>query len=412
MGSLSGMLGTAGGMNGTGIQAPTNPVSAKQLEDAYGAAQSGLTQQQAFTNAVNPGGTQALQSQQQLLSQLQQGAQGQGPNPALAQLAQTTGANAANQAALMAGQRGSSANPALMARQAAMQGAGMQQQATGQAATLAAQQQLAQQQALAAQQAQMVGQQSNATNAYTNATQNEQSNLLGGTAAANQNRTQLAGQVMGQQGNMIGNIMGGIGSGLMMKAEGGEIQRYAEGAAPVQATDSIQSAVSGPKSSIGKAMQEVSTSQDPLGAGANKLGQGIGTGIKSLMTSAPPQGTVSGTAIGAGGGLKSNYGTDKYAHGGKVPALVSPGERYLSPDKVAKVAQGASPMAEGKKVPGKPKVTGAKDSYANDTVKADLDEGGIVIPRSVTQAKDAEKKAIAFVRAVLAKKGGHMPKKS
>ncbi len=96
------------------------------------------------------------------------------------------------------------------------------------------------------------------------------------------------------------------------------------------------------------------------------------------------------------------------AKGGKVPAMVSPGEKYLPPQAVEAVKQGANPMKEGKTVPGKPKVGGAKNDYANDTVKAELDEGGIVLPRSVTQAKDSDKKAEQFVLAVLAKHG-HKP---
>jgi hypothetical protein len=57
-------------------------------------------------------------------------------------LSQATGANTANQAALMAGQRGSGANAGLMARQAAQQGAANQQNSAGQAATMQANQSL------------------------------------------------------------------------------------------------------------------------------------------------------------------------------------------------------------------------------------------------------------------------------
>ena len=74
-----------------------------------------------------------------------------------------------------------------------------------------------------------------------------------------------------------------------------------------------------------------------------------------------------------------------------------------------KVEHGANPMEVGKTVPGKPKVAGAKNSYANDTVPATLDEGGIVLPRSVTKAKDPSKEAAKFVAAIMAKKG-KMPK--
>jgi hypothetical protein len=98
------------------------------------------------------------------------------------------------------------------------------------------------------------------------------------------------------------------------------------------------------------------------------------------------------------------------AQGGQVPALLSPGEKYLAPDKVAKVANGADPMREGKTVPGKPKVGGAKNDYANDTVKATLQEGGIVLPRSVTQSKNPHWAAKKFVEEVMAKKHGLKPR--
>jgi hypothetical protein len=68
-------------------------------------------------------------------------------------------------------------------------------------------------------------------------------------------------------------------------------------------------------------------------------------------------------------------------------------------------------MEAGEKIPGKPKVGGAKNSYANDTVPKSLDVGGIVLPRSVTQAKDPHAAAHKFVSAILAKKGIPMPKK-
>jgi len=94
------------------------------------------------------------------------------------------------------------------------------------------------------------------------------------------------------------------------------------------------------------------------------------------------------------------------AEGGPVQALVSPGEKYLPPQAVNEVAQGKkSPISAGETIPGKPKVSGAKNSYANDTVPKTLQEGGIVLPRSVTQSKDPAKAAHAFVSAILARKG-------
>lgn len=93
------------------------------------------------------------------------------------------------------------------------------------------------------------------------------------------------------------------------------------------------------------------------------------------------------------------------AKGGKVPALVSPGERYLNKEEATEVAQGKKQaITAGEIIPGKAKVSGAKNSYANDTVSKTLEEGGVVLPRSVTQAPDKAKKADAFVKAVLSRK--------
>ena len=101
------------------------------------------------------------------------------------------------------------------------------------------------------------------------------------------------------------------------------------------------------------------------------------------------------------------------AKGGKVPAMVSPGEKYLKPQDVEKVKRGANPMKVGETIPGKPRVGGAKNSYANDTVPKTLDEGGIVLPRSVTQSKNPEWAAHRFVKAYMAQGGKvALPKKA
>lgn len=131
-----------------------------------------------------------LGQQQGLADQLQQQAVGGGPNPALAQLALTTGQNMQGQAALMASQRGGSRNPSALSRQAMQQGAGIQQQAVGQAAVMRAQQQLAAQQAL--------GQQQQAMGAMTN-------NIGGAMGAIGQqqaNMGNMAGQSVGLQANL------------------------------------------------------------------------------------------------------------------------------------------------------------------------------------------------------------------
>lgn len=187
-----------------------------------------------------------LGQNQQLIDQIMQQAQGQGPNPSLEQLKMTTGQNIANQAALMAGQRG--VNPALAMRSAGQQGANLNQQAAAQAALQAAQQQLSAQQLggnllgqQAGLQAQMAGAQGQvglglmgartaqeaqlrqAQVAYQNLLQNaynSANNINAGVAAQNANTNMQYG--MG--------VMGGLGAGLAgFLNKGGEVKGYAEG---------------------------------------------------------------------------------------------------------------------------------------------------------------------------------------
>lgn len=164
LGNLNGLNNSSAAMAGQGRfnQGLANA-------NGIGAQTAALGQQQGFNNqlaAANGIGTQGsaisglqnLAAQQQgTANQYQNIANGTGPNPAQAMLNQQTGQNVANQAALMAGQRGAGANVGLMARQAAQQGANTQQQAVGQGATMQANQQIAGLQGLAAQQQAMGG---------------------------------------------------------------------------------------------------------------------------------------------------------------------------------------------------------------------------------------------------------------
>lgn len=408
---MSSIVGAITGSGGGGFTASRanliKPVTDQQLTDQYGNVQTGLTQQQNFLQAVQA--QNGLQNQSNTFNQLQGVANGTGPNPAQAQLAQATGANTANQAALMAGQRGSGANAGLIARQASMQGAQNQQNSIGQAATLQANQSLGalnQMSGLATNQA---NQQAGATNAYTNAALTGQQNLLGAAGAYNNAQVGMAsnmnnvngsmqGQIAGMQGNVLGNLMGAGGSGLMtmmggpagaavptgstpfgpnmMKAEGGEIEH--------DVTPMPENQISGPQSSVG---QHFMAEQDSLMPQVQQTAPAAkssgGSDIMGAVTQALPM-----IAMMA-------------AKGGRVPVLLSPGEKKLSPQAVEQVKKGANPMAVGKEVPGKPKVGGAKNSYANDTVPDSAEAGSIILPRSVTQSKDPAKEASKFVAAIL-----------
>ena len=118
-----------------GLPGFTQGVYRPDINRAYEQTQGGLDSQRNFMqaliggNGLNPYQSQIFGQQQGLASQFQQQALGQGPNPAQALLAQNTGQNVQQQAALMGSARGAQSNPGLMARQAAIQGGGIQQQA-------------------------------------------------------------------------------------------------------------------------------------------------------------------------------------------------------------------------------------------------------------------------------------------
>lgn len=286
--------------NGAGFSANTAGAGTTNQNTAFNETQAALNQQQNFLTALaqqNGLGNQSsvFNQQQGLANQLQGVANGTGPNPAQAQLAQSTAANTANQAALMAGQRGSSQNPGLIARQAAMQGAQNQQQAVGQSATLQAQQQLAGMQQLQNQQASMgnlantqVGQQQQGIGALNQYSLQGQGNLLGAQANQNSTNAQIAaGNQTGQQG-MIGGLMGAAGAGMQMIADGGEVKKMASGGSTVASNPLMQPITDQQVAQVGTAGAGSGSSQGPQsnvgkmmtsGAGANSaMGQGMMTG--------------------------------------------------------------------------------------------------------------------------------------
>lgn len=357
MGAIAGLLGLGGGQSGTGVSGNTglqNVITPQQIAQAQAQAQSGIAAQQALNNQLQGAGVQGTAAQRQLISQLQQQAAGGGPNPALAQLAQATGQNTANTAALMASQRGAAANPGLIARQAAQQGAANQQAAAGQAATLAAQQQLAAQQNLANVAGTTVGQQQQGVQALNQAAQGNQGQQLG--ALASQNQANLgANQInaglanMGQKntGGILGGALNAVG-GILGLAEGGEVPA----ATPAHP---------GVLSTLGAALSP--NTQPTAPATKNPL---AALGAALAPASAPH---------------KSFSEYMNLAHGGNV------GEK----------------LKKGGTVPGKAVVKG--DSLKNDNVKALLSPKEIVLPRSVTMSQNPGDAAKRFVEAIKAKQG-------
>jgi hypothetical protein len=448
------MFGLGGGASGTGISGPQgtnliNTTNAGQVNQAYNGAQNALGQQQSLLAALQA--QNGLGNQSNVYGQLQGIAAGTGPNPAQTMLNQATGQNVANTAALQAGQRGASQNVGLIARQAGQQGAATQQQAVGQAATMQANQSLnaiGQAGSIANTQA---ANQIGSTQALNAAAQGEQANILGAGSnlnsanvgmQANMNSVngQLANTGMQGQQNLIGGAIGGVGTalglakgGVVRMADGGSPSLGANTQLPVPTLAPLQGATasttnpSGPKSAAGQHLSSLSSTpaQGMSGAG-NTLGNGIGKAIGSLFSSgksapgsdntASPTATTADWAAYAGApgtseedqeaSMNQTGGSNNFAKGGKVPALVSPGEKVIPKHEVAKVAQGKKDAMEaGKTVPGKARVKGAKNTEVNDTVPATLNEGDIVLPRSVTQSKNPHWAAHSFVSAIMKRKG-------
>jgi len=170
------------GLAGTKV----DPASVKAAQSTFQAQQAGLDEISGYGNAVAGGaqGVQAAQTaagqtaagQKALAAQLAQQVLGQGPNPALEQLKQTTGQNIQQATGMIASQKG--INPAMAARVAALAGANANQTAAGQAATQTAQQQLSAQnlqaQSLSTQRAQDIAQQQASLGLMTGAGQLQQ----------------------------------------------------------------------------------------------------------------------------------------------------------------------------------------------------------------------------------------------
>ena len=414
MGFVANAVQSVFGGGGQGATFQAQGPSAQSVTDAQTQTNQDLANQQAFVNALNAQTPGAIAAQQGLSQQLQAEAAGQGPNPALAQLNQTTGQNVANQAALAASQRGAGANAGLIARQVAQQGAATQQQAAGQAATLSAQQQLAAQGALGTLAGNQIGQVGSAYGQQTGNQLTSQGQLLGAQGQQQASNAGVANTNAKGGQTLVSNILGGGAQGgaaalaTPAGAHGGMVEAYADGGGVIG---------SNPLSYAGKFMQgfgqpmqvpamqpvqRIADSGGGIGTGGSKLGQMAGKYAVNQLKSSPDYSNAnvsiddvsdSGTAP-----VADSVQSEKLARGGQVKAKVSPGEIYIPPKEVKKVASGKESAKEaGKTIPGKAKVKG--DSLKNDTVKATLQAGGVVVPRT----KNSEEAARQFVAQVMAK---------
>ena len=369
-----------------------NPgTNAGQLNQAYNTAQGGLSDQQNLINqlqAQNGIGNQSqvYNQQQGLAQQLQAESEGAGPNPAQAALNQNTATNVANQAALMASQRGASNNVGLEARQAAMQGASTQQQAAGQAATLQAQQQLAAQ-------SQLQQQQQNLANTATNQV-NEQGQAIGGLNTAAQNEQ---------------NILQGANSNFNTANVG------------------LQSNLNNVNAQISQGNQAASNNLlgGILNAGgsivSSLLAKGGMVGRDGVKSKLPPHLDLVAKIYhpkhyDSGGEVTANLGTQNYAapvveaapNIGSMPSQ-NKGSEFASSSGGSSGGGGLgagiaalAALAKGGRVPGNPKTK--SNNIKNDVVPALLTPKEIVLPISITMHKNAPEKAAAFVRATLAKR--------
>ena len=413
------------GSKGAGFQAASTPIvggfSQEGANESYSNAVNGVRQQQGLVDALN--GQNGLANQSSVYNQLQGVANGTGPNPAQAMLNQATGANVANQAALMASQRGTSANPGMIARQAAQQGANIQQNAVGQGATMQANQSLGALGQLGGLANQQVANQIGGVQGLNAAAQGQEGIYNQGIAAqnnanvamqSNQNNAnaQIANTNAGTQGGILKGVTSGIGGAIGL-AKGGAVPHYADGTPngvippPTAAPAAPQ--IGGPTSKLGKALSGFAAG--PNASENEQNGQALGQAIdQGIGAAAKGIGSLFSSSGGAGASVPGGGGPEMLmaakAKGGEVKAYVSPGEKYLSPKEVKEVSMGKKRAIDaGETIPGKPKVGGAKDSYANDTVRKTLEAGGVVLPRHVTQAKNPAKEAEKFVAAIMARQG-------
>jgi hypothetical protein len=177
-------------------------------------------------NQAGAGMGQGMGAQSDVLQQLMMQAQGQGPNPAQQALANATGQNVGNQFAMAASGAGGAMNPALAQRQAAMTGAGIQQDAAGQSALMQAQQQLAAQQAAGALGGQMIGQAQQGRQIANQAAGMGAQHASQDIQQFNAGKTGMYGAQVGSGTQTGGALLGGIGTALssgLGLAHGGEV---------------------------------------------------------------------------------------------------------------------------------------------------------------------------------------------
>ena len=447
----------------------SSPVTQDQINTSQGGVTNSLASQQALINAlaqqnnfVNQsdvyGGMNAYQqsltnagglAKQQVAGQGLQDVYGRqaatadtlgniskgiGPNPAMAALNQRTGENVANQAALMAGQRGAGANVGMMARQAAQQGGNLQQQAVGQGATMQAQQSLnalgqigGQQSAMGATQTALgnigttqVGAGQTALGARAGQANTMAAGEIGATQQAVQGNIQNVGQQLGAAGNfnqaktagqasvnaansalaqqglknkgdLLGGLLNGAGAAAMTYYGG---PAGAAAAAPM-AADSLNQI-----SNVTNSGNQV----NPIGAAPpTTMMAAEGGEVDPLVSQAAPTPT---SGMSSWGTFMKNLSSPP-SNNSSLQQGASKGVQGLLSALGPKMAQGGLAAQGGGVSAGSPAqaATVQGNSYSNDKIPAVLSEGEVVIPRSIMLGKDPVRGAADFVAKILAKKG-------
>lgn len=407
MGFIADLFSSSKPAQSANVQAAATP---EQLAAAQANTQNTLGQQNAFVNALQ--GQNGIQNQSNVFNQMQGIADGTGANPAQAMLNQATGANVANQAALMAGQRGANANAGMIARQAAQQGGALQQQAAGQGAVMQANQQLAALNQMGGIAGQQVGNLGNANNAAAQTALQQQQNLIGGMNATNNANVSNVASIndMNASENAANKKAGSDLFGGIMNAAGSAMALSDE-----KAKKNVKSGEGAVKELLNSAEPKEYDYKDK----ANGKGKHVSPMAQDLEKSAigksmvmdTPQGKVVDYGKGFGAILAAQSMLNKRLdsiensmksepHGSIAEEVEESPQDHKGPrSKLGQsYAQGGRVSAV---VPGKAKVAG--DSLKNDTVDAKLSPGEIVIPRSIATSKNAPAEAAKFVAACLAR---------
>lgn len=287
----------------------------------------------------------------------------------------------------------------------------------------------------------MAGQQIGQTNANAQGALSNQGQVFGAQQGQNQEAVGMQSNIntgntslnqismQGQQG-LMGGLMnaGGSALGSYMKAEGGEIKRFAGGGDTIPTPQPILGATTpaaiSPKSEFGQWLQYKSTQPGGvMGTG----GYGENSGAKALQEGASNLGSGLINAlggIGGGGSSLSNMGGWAGADAGATTGLgEGAGTMYASLGEGAveaapEIAEGAAVAAANggsvkqlanqgggvKAANTKQKAVKDGNSYDNDKIPAMLSEGEVVIPRSVMQSGDPIRGSVDFVAKIIAKR--------